>query len=49
MHEFHALDSDKLLVSRPKALNEWKPQAGLARKELPDAGTPAATAEVPFA
>ena len=44
MHEFHALDSDKLLVSRPKALNEWKPQAGLARKELPDAGTPAATA-----
>jgi hypothetical protein len=45
MHEFHALDSDKLLVSRPKALNEWKPQVGLARKPLPDAGTPAATAE----
>jgi hypothetical protein len=44
MHEFHALDSEKLLVSRPKALNEWKPQAGLARKELLDAGTPAATA-----
>ena len=44
MHEFHALDSEKLLVSRPKALNEWKPQAGLARQRLPDAGAPAATA-----
>jgi hypothetical protein len=44
MHEFHALDSERLLVSRPKALNEWKPQAGLARKELPDAGTPAVIA-----
>jgi hypothetical protein len=43
-HEFHALDSEKLLVSRLGALNEWKPQAGLERKELPDAGTPAATA-----
>jgi hypothetical protein len=43
IHEFHALDRDKLLVSREKAVNEWKPQAGLARKELPDAGTPAAT------
>jgi hypothetical protein len=43
-HEFHALDRDKLLVSRPKALNEWKPQAGLERKELADAGVPAATA-----
>jgi hypothetical protein len=42
-HEFHALDPDKLLVSRPNALNEWKPQAGLERKELPDAGAPAAT------
>src|SRR5262245_9309261 len=38
MHEFHALDSDKLLVSRPDAVNEWKPQAGLERKELPEAG-----------
>jgi hypothetical protein len=29
MHEFHALDREKLLVSRPRgALNEWKPQAG---------------------
>jgi hypothetical protein len=44
-HEFHALDSEKLLVSRPKALNEWKPQAGLERKELPDAGAPARTTE----
>ena len=43
MHEFHALDREKLLVSRPNALNEWKPQAGLARKELPEAGEPAAT------
>ena len=42
MHEFHALDRDKLLVSREKAVNEWRPQAGLARKELPDAGNPAA-------
>jgi hypothetical protein len=42
-HEFHALDSEKLLVSRPNALNDWKPQAGLERKELPDAAAPAAT------
>jgi len=43
-HEFHALDREKLLVSRPNSLNEWKPQTGLKRNELPDAGTPAATA-----
>jgi hypothetical protein len=43
-HEFHALDPEKLLVSRTDALNEWKPQAGLERKELPDSGAPAATA-----
>jgi hypothetical protein len=44
LHEFLALDPDKLLVSRPKgALNEWKPQAGLERKELSDAAAPAAT------
>jgi hypothetical protein len=43
-HEFHALDTEKLLVSRPNALNEWKPQAGLERKELPDAGAPATAA-----
>jgi hypothetical protein len=45
MHEFHALDSEKLLVTRPKeAMNEWKPQAGLERKVLPDSGVPAETA-----
>lgn len=43
IHEFHALDAEKLVVSRPAgALNEWKPQAGLARKELPEAGATAA-------
>jgi hypothetical protein len=44
IHEFHALDPEKLVVSRPDALNEWKPQAGLERKELPESGAPAATA-----
>lgn len=44
IHEFHALDREKLLVSRPSAYNEWKPQAGLARKDLSDAAIPAATA-----
>jgi hypothetical protein len=44
MHELHALDPEKLVVSRPGALNEWAPQVGLERNELPDAGTPAATA-----
>ena len=44
IHEFHALDTDKLLVTRPKGvLNEWKPEAGLVRKELADAPAPAAT------
>jgi hypothetical protein len=43
IHELHALDAEKLLVSRPGALNEWKPQAGLERKELPGAAAPAAT------
>jgi hypothetical protein len=43
-HEFHALDPDKLLVTRhADALNEWKPQAGLERKDLPDAIAPAPT------
>jgi hypothetical protein len=46
LHEFLALDRDKLLVRRPSgALNEWKPQAELDRKEIPDAGAPAATRE----
>jgi hypothetical protein len=45
IHEFHALDAEKLVVTRPgNQLNEWKPEAGLARNELPDAGAPAATA-----
>ncbi len=45
VHELHALDREKLLVSRSAgALNEWKPQTGLDRKELPDAGVPATTA-----
>jgi hypothetical protein len=39
-HELHALDPEKLLVMRNEQ-NQWKPQAGLARKELPDAGAPA--------
>ena len=42
-HEFHALDREKLLVSRPHTLNEWKPQAGLERKELSDTAAPEAT------
>lgn len=42
-HELHALDAEKLLVKRDE-YNQWKPQAGFARTELPDAGEPAATA-----
>jgi hypothetical protein len=42
-HELHALDTEKLLVKRDE-FNQWKPLAGLTRKELPDASTPAATA-----
>jgi len=44
IHEFHALDTEKLVVARPaESLNEWKPQQGLTRAELPGAGVPAAT------
>lgn len=44
IHEFHALDTDKLIVTRPKeAMNGWKPEAGLKRKELPDAPAVGAT------
>ncbi|VTR96173.1 Uncharacterized protein OS=Planctomyces maris DSM 8797 GN=PM8797T_23941 PE=4 SV=1 [Gemmata massiliana] len=44
IHEFHALDPEKLVVGRSKgALNEWKPQTGLTRKELTGAPAPAAT------
>jgi hypothetical protein len=42
MHELHALDPEKLVVTRD-ALNEWKPQVGLARKELEGAPAPAET------
>jgi hypothetical protein len=42
MHELHALDPEKLLVKRDE-VNQWKPEAGLTRKELPDAPAPAAT------
>ena len=43
MHELHALDTEKLLVKRDE-YNQWRPEAGLVRKELPDAGVPAETA-----
>lgn len=42
MHELHALDPEKLLVKREE-YNQWKPQAGLVRKELLDATSPAGT------
>jgi hypothetical protein len=42
-HELHALDPEKLVVNRD-ALNEWKPQTGVARTELPDAAAPAESA-----
>src|SRR4051812_11741242 len=32
IHEFHALDPEKLVVTRPAGvLNQWEPQAGLER------------------
>ena len=44
IHEFHALDTEKLVVTRSKeALNGWKPEVGLPRKELTDAPAPGAT------
>ena len=42
LHELHALDLEKLLVTRD-AHNQWKPEAGWARKELTDAPAPAET------
>jgi hypothetical protein len=42
MHELHALDTEKLIVKRNE-YNQWQPQAGLARAELPDAAAPATT------
>jgi hypothetical protein len=44
VHEFHALDREKLLVRRPEGKSPWKPQAGLRRTELVDAAPPAAAA-----
>ena len=41
-HELHALDVEKLLVKRD-GHNQWKPEAGLARKDLTDAPAPADT------
>jgi hypothetical protein len=41
LHELHALDRERLVVKRD-AYNQWNPQAGLARTELPDADGPAA-------
>lgn len=43
IHELHALDREKLLVSRPEGSNPWMPRAGLKRNELADAAPPAAT------
>jgi len=40
VHELHALDSEKLLIKRD-GFNQWKPQAGLKRAEVPGAGVPA--------
>jgi hypothetical protein len=41
-HELHALDAEKLLIKRDE-FNQWKPQAGLTREELPEAAPPAPT------
>jgi hypothetical protein len=46
-HELHALDPDKLLVKRD-AHNQWKPEAGLERKELTDGPVPAETPAARF-
>jgi hypothetical protein len=40
VHEFHALDTEKLVVTRPGE-NQWKPQVGLARAALPGVQIPA--------
>jgi len=45
LHEFLALDRDKLVVSRPNGNNQWTPQEGLERKELSDTASPAASRE----
>ena len=43
VHELHALDREKLVVTRDGPF-EWKPEAGLDRHELTDAAAPADTA-----
>ncbi|OWK43042.1 hypothetical protein [Fimbriiglobus ruber] len=43
VHEFHALDPERLVVTRD-AFNEWKPEAGLERTEVSGAGVPAGAA-----
>jgi hypothetical protein len=47
VHEMHALDPEKLVVKRDGPF-EWKPEAGLDRKELTDAPAPAETAAARF-
>src|SRR5262245_25576361 len=42
LHELHTLAPEKLVVTRD-AHNQWKPEAGLARKELAGAAAPAET------
>ena len=42
-HEFHALDREKLVVTRDSP-GAWKPEAGLERKAIPGAPAPAPTA-----
>jgi hypothetical protein len=43
IHEFLALDREKLLVSRSNGKSQWVPQEGMERKELPNAEAPADT------
>ena len=47
VHEMHALDREKLVVKRDGPF-EWKPEAGLERKELAGAPAPADTAAARF-
>jgi hypothetical protein len=42
LHEMHTLSSAILQPSRESA-NQWKPRAGILRKPIPDASTPAAS------
>jgi hypothetical protein len=46
-HEMHALDPEKLLVKR-ESHNQWQPEAGLERKQLPAAPAPAVAAGARF-